>query len=172
MRQLNQQVLDPVKRDTRGDKSFGDRVYGRIASGIPGLSETLPTKYDLYGDVIPHGRTALGLDNYTDIKTDDVSVELQKLERTTEKPVVTGFSGSFQFEGETIKLPADAIQEWNRRQGFYLRDLMAQEISTPEWQSLSDEEKVEIVKEVRKEAYEYAKEDMLPLIGLTEGNDE
>src|SRR3546814_10044831 len=50
LRQYNQAVHDPIKRDTTGDKTFLDRVYGRIASGIPGLSEQLPAKHDLYGD--------------------------------------------------------------------------------------------------------------------------
>src|SRR3546814_19326318 len=56
LRQYNQAVHDPIKRDTTGDKTFLDRVYGRIASGIPGLSEQLPAKHDLYGDEMQQGR--------------------------------------------------------------------------------------------------------------------
>src|SRR3546814_9124304 len=96
LRQYNQAVHDPIKRDTTGDKTFLDRVYGRIASGIPGLSEQLPAKHDLYGDEMQQGRSLSGAGNYQDIKTDDVSQELQRLERTTESPVVTGAPSSFQ----------------------------------------------------------------------------
>src|SRR3546814_17328374 len=56
LRQYNQAVHDPIKRDTTGDKTFLDRVYGRIASGIPGLSEKLPAKHDLYGYERQQGR--------------------------------------------------------------------------------------------------------------------
>lgn len=165
-RQFNQQSYDPVKRDTRGDKSFGDRVYGRIASGVPGLSETLPTKYDSYGDVIPHGRTLLGMNNYTEVKDDPVSQELTKLEKSTDKVVVSDFRGSFTHNGENIKLPAEAIQEWNRVQGYYLRTWMSEEIQSPEWSNMSNEDRIAIVKDVKKEAHEATKEYMLPLLGL------
>src|SRR3546814_13194077 len=74
-------------------------------------SDLLPAKHDLYGDEMQQGRSLSGAGNYQDIKTDDVSQELQRLERTTESPVVTGAPSSFQYEGEKIGLPADAKQE-------------------------------------------------------------
>src|SRR5690606_6150547 len=109
-----------------------------------------------------------GMDNYQTIKTDPVSVELQRLERTTESPVVADAPSSFTHEGESVKLTAAGKQEWRRVQGYYLRLGMTNVITSDEWKQASDEEKVEIVKEVRREAYDITKEYMLPLLGITE----
>jgi hypothetical protein len=170
LRQYNQVYHDPMKRDTVGDKSFGDRVYGRVASAIPGLSDDLPQKYDRYGDPMVQGRSLSGMDNYQPIKDDEVSVELQRLERTTDSPVVDGGprGGKFKHEGETIELTAEGRQEWQRVQGYYIRTWMAEEIQAPEWKILSDEEKIAIVKEVKTDAYNETKAYMLPLLGITE----
>jgi hypothetical protein len=167
MRQYNQMYHDPIKRNTVGDKSIPDRIYGRVASAIPGLSDDLPAKYDLYGDVMEQGRTLSSINNYQNIKTDDVSKELQRLERTTENPVVTAAPSSFEYEGEKIELTADGKEEWQRVQGYYLRMGMDATIRSDEWKSASDADKILIVKEIKKEAYGLTKEYMLPLLGVT-----
>lgn len=167
VRQLNQQVLDPTKRDTRGDKSFGDRVEGRIKSGIPGLSEDLPIKYDFLGDEIPQGRSTLGMDNYTEIKQDPVSKAIREVEDDTEKQVLSGAPSSFKYEGEEIKLTAEQQQEWQRVQGYYIRAYMEQEVSTPEWRSMTTQDKSAVIKDVKKDAYNETKAYMLPLLGLS-----
>lgn len=169
MRQANAMYFDPIKRDTTGDKSITDRAMGRVVSGIPGLSETLPAKRSVYGDEQPQGRSFLSMDNYRDIKTDAVSVELQRLEKTTKKAVVMGAPSSFEEEGEKYKLNAKERNEWERIQGGYLKEFVKDLISDPEWANLSDEEKVEEIKLARKDAYDYTKEDLLPY--LTPSND-
>jgi hypothetical protein len=171
-RQYNQIVNDPYKRDTSGDKTFEDKVTGRLKSAIPGLSDDLPIKYDLYGDPMEQGRTWSGIDNYQNIKKDAVSKELQRLEKTSKEAVVKGAPSSFQYEGEQIKLNAEGKQEWQRVQGYYLKEGMKQVIPTEEWKQSSDADKIEIVKEIRTDAYEMTKEYMLPLLGLTTKEDE
>lgn len=171
LRQYNQAVHDPIKRDTTGDRSISDRIYGRVASGVPGLSEQLPARYDLYGDEVQQGRSISGLQNYRDIKTDDVSKELQRLESTTDKPVVTGAPSSFKYEGETIKLSAEGKQEWQRVQGYYLREFMKEEMADPAWKSYSVDDQIALVKQAKKDAYEETKYYMLPLLGLEESEE-
>lgn len=168
MRQYNQMVDDPVRRDTSGDGSFGDRVTGRLKSAIPGMSDDLPERYDNYGDVQMQGRTALGMDNFQVDKNDPVSRELSTLERETKSTVIRGAPSTFQFEGDTVRLNADAKQEWNRVQGYYLRLGMESVIPTDEWKSATKEERVEIAKEIRDEAYDLTKAYMLPILGLAE----
>lgn len=181
VRQMNQQVVDPVKRDTSGDKSFGDRVAGRIMSGIPGLSDNLPARRDVYGDVVPQGRTTFGMNNYTEIKDDLVSTELTKLEKSTDKTVVVGAPSSFQMESAPdvttrygtakegkVKLSAEGKQEWQRALGEFLREDMMEWVTSEDWVQMSNEEKIEVVKEVRKAANADAKAYMLELLELTE----
>jgi hypothetical protein len=166
MRQYNAVYNDPVKRDTTGDKSISDRIAGRVMSGIPGLSDNLPVKYDVYGDEQPTGRSISGMDNYRDIKTDPFSTEMQSLEKSTDKAVILGAPSSFEYEGETVKLPADAKQEWQRVQGYYLKYMVGEEMKTPEYKAMSVPERVERIKEIRKDAYDETKAYMLPLLGL------
>jgi hypothetical protein len=164
LRQVNQMVYDPEKKITRGDGSFGDRVYGRIASAIPGLSETLPDRVDALGDTMPQGRTLLGIGNYTEIKQDDVSKEIRKIDRQTEKPLLTSAPSSFQLEGRTVQLTDEQQQKWNSIQGRLTRDVMTLAISEPAWKTLDLKTKVEFVKQLRSEAYEEAKKAILPEI--------
>jgi hypothetical protein len=172
VRQYNQMYYDKSRRDTVGDKSIPDRIYGRVASAIPGLSNELPQRYDVYGDPMEYGRTASSISNYQNIKDDEVSTELQSLEATTESAVVVGAPSSFQHEGERITLTADGKQEWQRVQGYYLRYWMEEEIRSPEWRTMTTEEKIARVKEVRKDAYDETKQYMLPLLGVTPSEEE
>lgn len=167
-RQVNDMAVDTKVRDTTGDGSFADKVKGRVMNSIPGLSDNLPQKYDVYGDEKEKGRTLLGLDNYQKRDQDEVGKELGRLERTTDKVVVSRAPSKITVDGEDYKLSAEAKQEWQRIQGSYLRDFMKEEMADPAWKTYSDEEKIEIVKEARKDASNETKIDMLPLLGLEE----
>lgn len=168
VRQVNQQLVDPYKRDTRGDKSFTDRVAGRVKSGIPGLSDDLPQKYDVYGDPSMQNRSTFGMDNYSNIKQDQVSQEVQKVEREFKSPVVSPAPASFKYEGETIKLDAAQQQEWQRLKGWYFRDFMSQTVTDPKWKNYTLEQKRDIIKKASTAANKWAKRDMIPQLGLDE----
>jgi hypothetical protein len=187
LRQYNQAIHDPIQRDTKGDKSFGDQFMGKIEDGIPGLSDNLPEKYDVYGDPMERGRSISGIGNYQTIKTDPVSVELQRLERTTDKPVVGGAPSSFHMKDlEGVQLTTDSPyftktkegtiadddgkvtlsakgrQEWQRVQGYYIREQMRRIITTPGWKTLPDKDKIIVVKQVKRDSSQAAKEYLLP----------
>lgn len=166
VRQYNQQVNDPIKRVTTGEGSAMDRIYGRVASAIPGLSEDLPARRSVYGDTMPQGRSTSGMSNYTDILQDDVSRELSAVERASSEVVVSGAPASFQHEGARVKLTAEQRQEWQRYQGEYLRAYMGEWVASPEWRAMPMEEKTTTVREIREWAYKYAKQQMLPVLGL------
>jgi hypothetical protein len=162
VRQFNQTITDPEKKVTKGDGSFGDRVKGRVISGIPGLSESLPDRVDFLGDKIPQGRTFLGINNRTEIKKDDVSQELRKIEREIPEPLLSGAPSSFRMEGHKITLTADQQQKWNTIQGQYIRQVMAEVIQNPNWKTADTSLKVKAIKELKKEAYEATKLQILP----------
>jgi hypothetical protein len=174
LRQYNQSIHDPVKRDSTGDGSISDRIKGRLQQDIPGLSDKLPAKYDNYGDQMQQGRSISGMRNYQSVKQDEVSKELQNLERTTDKVVVSGAPSSIKVNGDSIRLKAEDKQEWQRVQGFYLRYMMKGSLASGEWKQASKEERIGIVKDMHKEAYDATKEYMLPRLGAasTDGEDD
>jgi hypothetical protein len=171
VRQYNQQVNDPIKRATTGDGSFGDRVYGRVASAIPGLSEDLPARMSVYGDEMPQGRSTLGMSNSTEILTDDVAQELSAVERANTETIVDPAPSTFQFQNEDIRLDAEARQEWQAGRGYYLRQIMSEWVSSPEWRAMTIEEKTQVVQDAQKEANQYAREDMITYLGLEESEE-
>lgn len=161
VRQFNQMYFDPIKRDTSGDKSVGDRVLGRVQSSIPGLSDLMPANLTALGEEQEQGRTLLRLGDGTEIIQGDPYTELRRLERETEEPLLTEFRGSFTYEGENIKLNAVEKNKWQAIQGQYLRDVMVEWVTSEDWAEMSDVEKVDVVKDIKEEAYEYAKEQLL-----------
>ena len=169
VRQFNQMYFDPIKRDTSGDKSVGDRVLGRVQSGIPGLSDLMPANLTALGEEQDQGRTLLRLGDGTEIKQGDPYTELRRLERATEKPLLTEFKGNFEYEGETIQLTAHEKNKWQAVQGQYLRDVMLEWVTSEDWKQMSDKEKIDVVKDIKKEAYEDAKEQLLDEILTARG---
>ena len=169
VRQFNQMYFDPIKRDTTGDKSVGDRILGRMQSGIPGLSDLMPANLTALGEEQDQGRTLLRLGDGTEIKQGDPYTELRRLERETEKPLLTEFSGTFTYEGESIKLTAHEKNKWQAIQGQYLRDVMLEWVTSEDWKQMSDEEKLDVVKDIKEEAYEEAKEQLLDEILTARG---
>lgn len=164
VRQANQMLFDKERKVTRGDGSFGDRVYGRIVSGIPGLSENLPDRVDALGDTMPQGRTTFGIGNYTEIKQDPVSQEIRKLDRETKDPILSNAPSSFQLEGYTVRLTAEQQQVWNTASGQFIKEFMSLAVANPTWKTLDTATKVQFMQELKQEAYDAGKVEALKLI--------
>lgn len=73
---------------------------------------------------------------------------------------------SVRVKDGVVTLKGAAREEWERRLNFYIEEWMKDEMSSEEWETLSDEQKEEAIKEVRADARDQTKEDMLPLIGV------
>lgn len=166
VRQVNQQFVDPIQRNARGDGSALDKISGRVMSAVPGLSDNLPARHSVYGDEMPHGRSTFGMNNATPIMQDAVSRELQKVERSTRDVVVRGAPKYFQHNNQQIDMTATQQEQWQQIQGAYIREQMGIEVRDPAWRQLSMEDKRAIVEEIYDEAREVAKEQMLQELGL------
>jgi hypothetical protein len=146
-RQYNN-TLDPVQRDTTGDRSFEDRVIGRVKSGIPGLSTDLPARSDVYGQTVTKdpdiGTAITGVGKERKAVTDPVMVELQRLEKGQNNTLVTPPSKA--WKGRTLN--AEEFQEYQRLSGQVFIDAMREEMTSFEWLDMPDEQKKERVKKV------------------------
>lgn len=166
MRQVNQQLVDPIQRNARGDGSFTDKLAGRLMSATPGLSDNLPARHSVYGDEIPHGRSTFGMHNATPVMQDPVSRALQQVERSTRDVVVRAAPTSFQHSNQTVKLTAAQQEQWQTIQGQYIRNEMAPIVSDPRWAEMSVEDKRAVVQDIYEDAREEAKTQMLQELGL------
>ena len=156
------QMADPAIRDTTGDGSLEDRIKGRIQSGIPGLSENLPQRYNIYGK--PQERNLAGPDMFSRTnmrmeQDDPVLIELDRLIDTTDK-VVIGAPGktNVKVNGVQKKLTAEEHQKYTQLSGYWIVESVRQEMATPEWQSMKDDEKIAVIKDITKDMRKNARE--------------
>lgn len=147
------QSQDPLVRDTTGDGTLSDRIVNRVKSAFPGLSDTLPQKFDVYG----RGQTKniAGPDMASRIRerlpeSDPVVQELGRLSDTTDKVIVGAPKKTgIKVNGEQKRLTAEEFQQYQQLSGYWIVESVRQEMQTPEWETYSDEEKIDIVKEIR-----------------------
>lgn len=156
-RQLNQRFGDTTKRDTAGDKSVPGRVVAGVMASTPGLSDKLPIKYDVYGQPQDQGKTVLGTRNYQKIKDDPTIQEIQRLERTTDKAVVTEAPRNITVNGNKISLDGEAYSDYQRVTGWYFLQGAKKFTQTDAYKNSPDERKVLQIKEIRKQAASAAK---------------
>lgn len=158
VRQFNQAYIDPAERDTTGSGSFTDRVGGRIASGIPGLSKTLPQKHDVYGR--PKTREgALGPDVASPLKVTSadqkkIIQELQRLSGNRKSALV----GPPQRKIGDRYLHAKEYQKYQALSGTFFMQGMKDALFETDYATASDAEKREIVKKVLSNARKDARE--------------
>lgn len=156
------QSEDPAVRDTTGDGSFTDRVKGRIMSGAPGLSDELPQRYDVYGR--PMVRDIAGPDmltraNTKDVETDPAVLELERLASATDKTVIGPPSKSnIKVDGVARRLTAQEFQAYQQLSGYWIVETVRQEMASPEWEAMSDEEKLDILDDIKKDMRANARE--------------
>lgn len=155
------QSEDPAIRDTTGDGTFGSRLEGRISSGVPGLSEQLPQKYDVYGRPMskesydPAGRL-----RQKDVETDPTVIELERLREVYGKALVgppkkTGISVNGE---EPRRLTAEEFQAYQQLSGYWIVESVREEMATPEWETLTDEERIELVNDIKRDMRANARE--------------
>lgn len=157
------QAQDPAVRDTTGDGSFGDRVEGRMASGVPGLSEDLPQRYDVYGRPMVRdfaGPNMLSRAASKPVDDDPTIKEIERLAATTDKVVFGAPKKSgIKVNGEERRLTAQEFQNYQAVSGAWAVSEVANAMADPEWSASSDEEKIawikDIVEQVRAATREY-----------------
>ncbi len=156
IRWANQKFNDPALRDTTADTTVGGRMASRAQAGWPGLSDELPQRHDVFG------RPLENLRQDRMVEKDPVVNEVVRLEELSDKILIGPVGRDVKIgdsEG-TVKLNAAQYQEYQKLSGEYLmsdlRDLMA----TEEWRTYSDEEKLEVIKEIRDTAREDARADL------------
>lgn len=149
--------------DTKGDGGFEDRTINRIKAGWPGGKENLPQKFDVYGR--PVDQSIAGPDLLTRIKekateTDPAVNELIRLsDKNPAHPLVGPVGSSVKVNGEKRKLTGEEYQKYQQLAGYWTTESVRQEMASPEWAALSDEEKIktvkDIVRDMRLNAREY-----------------
>lgn len=170
LRQYNTEVHDPIKRDTTTDKTISGRIYGRMASGVPGLSSDLPIKYNAYGQEQEQGKTPFGMRNFQPHSTDTTVQELQRLEKTTDSvvvPPVKSFKMPIGPDGKMENITGERLSTYQKTVGWYFMNEMKAQIEDSEWKDMTDEERIDRIKKVHSQSVKDAKD----YLGVPDAND-
>lgn len=179
LNQINRTMIDPNQRDTRPDS---DNVPGQIAgqvvnsvkSAIPGLSQTLPVKYSVYGDPMPTGASATGVHtvvpglqgNSVNETTDPTKMELERLASLTPAAVITPVQRTVQVtdtetgDKKPMKLTSAQFEQYQQLAGVNIVDQVRQLMATPGWAQTPDKVKIAAVREVQTEVKKAAREQL------------
>lgn len=157
--QLNRRFIDPTQRDTRpGDTSdITGTMTNSIKSAIPGLSQTLPHHYSVYGDETPNGQSITGVHNWVTPgngrpeTSDPTEQELQRLSGLVKGAIITPVLRTVKLEGvdQPRKLTAEEFENYQHLAGTDIVNNVRQEMQYPEWQKMSDQDKVNLVRQIQ-----------------------
>lgn len=145
-----------------------DLKKGYDEEGYPGLAKALPSGLGIGSstyDQIPAKYDPLGRDPESVKDGDPVSTELDRLSKLNEdeRPVIGWVTKSNLPKGP-VRDAADPkdIEALQKLSGDYIYADLKQEMASPEWDKLTDEEKVELVNKIERDQRKNAREDLFP----------
>lgn len=162
-------ISDGVQRDTTSPGSISGAVGNSMADAVPGLRQNLPIKYSVYGEPLQQGASWSGehvpilslSGNHTTQTNDPTEMELDRLNSLGDHAVVTPVERSVTLDDGTKRaLDPHEFEEYQRVAGRYIVENVKQEMSTPEWQAMSDVEKVDEVKSIESDQKANAREEL------------
>jgi hypothetical protein len=174
-------ITDSSQRDETAQHSISGTLTHGIQSMIPGAREQLPVKYSVYGQPLEVGASwsgvhvpILGLSgNHTTQTSDPTEMELDRLNASLPdiaktvspqdaaqlpKTLVTAVQRTIKIDGIPKQLSPAEFEKYQQLAGVNTVEHVRQEMSTPEWQAMSDYDKVQEVRSIEADMKQSAKE--------------
>lgn len=166
-------LMDPNQHDIVDPHSIGGSVGNEFKSEIPGLSQTLPTRFSVYGEPLPNGASLTGVhtwlssgNGYPENK-DPTIRELQRLSSTDPSgtALITPVQKSFKFtddngDKQTMKLTDAQFEQWQQKAGQYTVADAKTEMNSPTWDSMSDDDRRALIKGIQSDQKANAREEL------------
>ena len=149
VRQFNSSSFDTARRDTRGDGSLSDRVTGTLVAAIPGLSNTLPQRFDVLGRPVAN-EGALGPDAVSPLFQRNIDPEGEAIIAEARRLGIT--IGAPQRRAGDRRLTAAEFQDYQRVSGQFIREDITAAMADPVWDQLNDEERRTEIDIIKREA--------------------
>ena len=162
-------AMDPYVRDTKDKSVIMQALKRGLISQIPGLRETLPEKVDVAGRVV---ESKEGLRNFLDPFTTTKAIndpaldELMRLYKATGEssfmPVdaLSGTKNTLTVNKEKIIVDGKDKETYKKRYGELWHDKVINLIGRKSYQRMSDEEKMEKIAEIVKNAKTQAEKEI------------
>lgn len=158
-------ITDPVERDTTAPNSISGAIGNTLASEVPGLRQTLPIKYSVYGDPLANGGSLTGVHtiipglsgNGTTETHDPAERELDRLNSLIPSALVTPVQHTIAKDpGDSsqgkINLLPDQFEEYQRLAGKSIVYYTQQEMDSGQWSKMSDQDRVTEVRGIETDS--------------------
>lgn len=165
-------ITDQSQPHTAVPGSIGQSVLNTMAAEVPGLRETLPVRHDVYGNPVQSGTSLAGQHtwmpqdnritggNHVDETHDPAEQELQRLTSLIPGALVTAVQHTVTVNGEKKALTVREFESYQQLAGRAIVETVRQEMGTPQWKAMTDQEKVMEVKDIQKDMKKAAKEQL------------
>ena len=166
---LNQaERMTDTRRDTRPEQpgNLAQTVGNAVKSAVPGLAETLPTKYSVYGEPLPTGQTLEGVHtpipgvvgNHTTEPTNPQIKELTRLAQLSPAAQVTPVMPNIRVNGVNIKLTPAQQEQYQSEAGKLIQYNVKTMQDSGQWKSMSDKDRIQYATQMQKEVKAVARQ--------------
>ena len=156
VRWYTQKFLDSKQRDISGDGTLMSGVAGRAMAGVPGVSETLPVKHDVYGREITNARQD------KKVEKDPAINELARLGKLMPDKALVSEVKRSDLEKLPKPILAKDLQRYQKKSGEYIVETVRQMQQSGEWDKMTDAEKIKEVMAIKKDMRANAREELFP----------
>lgn len=177
-------TFDPYARETSvtdktGPAKILNEGVNELKAKIPGLRETLPIKYDvlgnpIYNDAGGENLAARAFNQFINpfitsaSKENEVTEEIDRLYAETKDTSIlpSSVSKSFSYNGERQKLNAEELSQWQKTQGETTSNILMNAFNNPQYNMMTNDQKVKLMGDAEEYAREKAKEEYLASQGI------
>lgn len=124
--------------------------------GVPGIFGIGTQTYDVELGQDVFGRDVKELQDKDEDESDPAVLEVQRLNEVSETPVVNPVGKTVGKE----KLSDEDYKEYQGLAGQYILEDINEVMKEPEWQDMTDEDKIEAIREITREARKAAREEL------------
>ena len=152
---LNQtaQAIDPNMRDAR-------TLMDAIKARTPGLSQSVMPRRDMWGEAITRG-DSVGPDFVSPLYATNVTNDPLKAEVARLRVPVSMPQRDKMVNGERVPLNPEQYDEYQRTAGSLASQALRPVVSSPQWRTLTDTDKGEVLKDAFKAARHDARDALL-----------
>ena len=153
----NQQNIDPIKRDTTSPDML-TQMKNDVKAKLPGFSQELPAKLDVYGRPIPTNMAAFP------VSKADTDPAVQEINRLSNGKLLVGPVGKDYTDEDTgikTKFTPEQLHQYQEKAGQYILNDFRNSISDPSYGKMSDDDKRDLLKEIVTDQHKNAKEEVV-----------
>lgn len=165
-------LMDPNQHDTLDPHSIIRTVINSLQATVPGMTGNNPIKYSVYGNPIPNGASLTGVHtvipglpgNGRAETQDPAERELERLS-TGDTALVTPVLKTINIQdqdGNTVKkkLTTEEFENYQRVAGRAIVETVRQEMNSPGWDQMSDDDKRAEIKSIQTDMKAGAREQL------------